>query len=491
MKIQRQYEQFQYDPKLSAARTLANALSLPLADQQLHRLDPEGPASIHFQLQELISPEVADNIWKSWHPDQVQRLEKPAFRKAFRQLLLKAVGLGYDVERFRNVARNLPDPEPDARNWIPAFEETIMGKDRSGIRLFLNTTHYNQYLSTPASDKEDWKSMFNTMYDGLFYELGIIYPSITIYQEAALAPNQYRIEWNDLKLPPVPVMSKGKILVNDTVERLKLILVQGEATINPANGSPCAFVAEADQGKCERAGLTTWNEIGYIILSISSKLRQAAPAFVNRYLIDYYLQSIAQVSPFVAGQFEQQKAKDLLTGIIRGLLAEQISVRDLSGILNAILKTNATIHTELSKYIVFAHNEDQVAFAPHKSSIQQLSARDYVEKIRRNMRRFISHKYTRGQSTLIVYLLDPELERLFLRNEELDQAAKEQVLQAVRNELGALPPSAQNPVVLTTMEVRYNFWKLTRVEFPYLACLAYQELSPDMNIQPIARISLS
>ena len=33
--------------------------------------------------------------------------------------------------------------------------------------------------------------------------------------------------------------------------------------------------------------------------------------------------------------------------------------------------------------------------------------------------------------------------------------------------------------------------KLIEKDFPRLAVLSYQELSPDMNIQPIARISLS
>ena len=47
--------------------------------------------------------------------------------------------------------------------------------------------------------------------------------------------------------------------------------------------------------------------------------------------------------------------------------------------------------------------------------------------------------------------------------------------------------SAESP---PTMEIRRYFRKLVELEFPHLAVLSYQELSPDMNIQPIARISL-
>ena len=44
-------------------------------------------------------------------------------------------------------------------------------------------------------------------------------------------------------------------------------------------------------------------------------------------------------------------------------------------------------------------------------------------------------------------------------------------------------------VVLTTFEVRRRLRWLIEREWPRLAVLAYQELSPDMNIQPIVRIS--
>jgi type III secretion protein V len=59
----------------------------------------------------------------------------------------------------------------------------------------------------------------------------------------------------------------------------------------------------------------------------------------------------------------------------------------------------------------------------------------------------------------------------------------------VAEEVGGLPPTTQKPVILTTLESRRPLRRLIDVEFPHLAVLSYQELSPDLNIQPIARIS--
>ena len=54
-----------------------------------------------------------------------------------------------------------------------------------------------------------------------------------------------------------------------------------------------------------------------------------------------------------------------------------------------------------------------------------------------------------------------------------------------------LPPGAKPPVILTTAEVRRYFRKIIELEFPQLSVLSYQELSENLRIQPIARVSLA
>ena len=50
--------------------------------------------------------------------------------------------------------------------------------------------------------------------------------------------------------------------------------------------------------------------------------------------------------------------------------------------------------------------------------------------------------------------------------------------------------SAQRPVILTSMDIRRYVRKLLEYEFnPPFSVVSYQELSPELNIQPVARIS--
>jgi type III secretion protein V len=137
---------------------------------------------------------------------------------------------------------------------------------------------------------------------------------------------------------------------------------------------------------------------------------------------------------------------------------------------------------------VFAHNAFPAALAASEHSLQ-LTVADYVSNVRASLKRYISHKYTRGQNTLIVYLLDPQIEARLRDPTELRLEERTEFIRCVRTEVGSLPPTAQEPVLLTSFECRLRLRNELRHEFPRLMVVSYQELSPDMNIQPIARIS--
>src|SRR4029450_8933439 len=96
------------------------------------------------------------------------------------------------------------------------------------------------------------------MRDGLFVELGGRVPGGGGRTNPTLPRGAYQIQIDE-----VPVVTGqatlGHILVNDTVDRLKLMNVQGFEAINPATRQPAAWVPEASKDMLEAAGLTTWD----------------------------------------------------------------------------------------------------------------------------------------------------------------------------------------------------------------------------------------
>jgi len=314
--------------------------------------------------------------------------------------------------------------------------------------------------------------MVPMMRDGLFYELGVKFPGIRVRgNETDLPDGTYIIMINE-----VPIisgnLSLANVLVNDTVDRLTLLNITGEEAINPANGSECAWIPEEYAGIAEQAGLTTWDAAGYMVLHLSSMLRKNASEFLGIQEVQNMLEQLEQAFPALVKEVVPKAVSPFqLTDIMRRLVEEEISIRDLRSVLQALAEWGQV-------------ESDTVML---------------TEYVRNALKRYISHKYTRGGNTLVVYLLDPQIEETVRGSIQHTQSGSylalepeitQEILTSVRNEVGNLPPTAQNPVILTTMEIRRYFRKLVELEFPHLAVLSYQELSPDMNIQPIARISL-
>ncbi|HEX8706055.1 MAG TPA: type III secretion system export apparatus subunit SctV, partial [Myxococcaceae bacterium] len=309
------------------------------------------------------------------------------------------------------------------------------------------------------------------MRDGLFVELGTRFPGVRARGNSGLPPGAYQIQINE-----VPVVTGqatiGHVLVNDTVDRLKLMNVQGFEAINPATRQPAAWVPEQYKDTLEAAGLTTWDVPGYIILHLAAILRRNARDFVGVQEVQTMLDQLEKAFPAIIKEVVPKVVNVLkLTDILQRLVEEEISTRDLRGILQSLAEYGQV-------------EADNVMLTEH---------------VRASLRRYISHKYARGTGTLVVYLLDPQIEEAIRGSIKrtsagthlaLEPELAQEIVQAVKAECGHLPPSAQRPVILTAMDIRRYVRKLLEYEFnPPFSVLSYQELAPDLNIQPVARIA--
>jgi type III secretory pathway component EscV len=111
-----------------------------------------------------------------------------------------------------------------------------------------------------------------------------------------------------------------------------------------------------------------------------------------------------------------------------------------------------------------------------------------VAFVRTGLKRQLSFQHTRGQTTLPVLLIDTEIEHSLAQG-PISANQRGEIINAIRSELKELIGRTP-PTLLTSIEARAALRNLTCAEFPRLPVLAYQELSADTNIQPLARISI-
>ncbi len=328
---------------------ILESLDIP-TEQEYQSLQDISPDEFVSSVGHFVTEEAVQKLWIEWNPDLAKRSEDPTFLTPFREMLAEAASLGFRLSRFKEISKKLPESTESKRSWIPFFEEAI---HECKIRVYLNKKEYQEWLGSRSNDDEEEQSFqqkIEMMTDGLFYELGLVFPLIDFLVDESLVSPYFRVEWNDFHLPAQKGLPKDKILVNDTVDRLTLLNIKGEEAINPANGSECAIISSEYKEIVEQAGLTAWKPDGYIILTLSAKIRKNAASFVNRSFIDLLLNQLNQAFPATVEQINKNFNKDVLVQIIRKLLAEEISIRNLRSILDCLLSLQSTVYTDLSKF---------------------------------------------------------------------------------------------------------------------------------------------
>jgi type III secretion protein V len=160
----------------------------------------------------------------------------------------------------------------------------------------------------------------------------------------------------------------------------------------------------------------------------------------------------------------------LLTDVLRRLIEEGISLRNLRDILGALAE-----------------------WAPQDRDPVSLT-----EHVRVALRRAITYKHAGDAGVLAAYLLDPMIEDAIRESIQktptgsylaLEPQISRDIVGAVGRAVG--PSGASGAVLLTGVEIRRYVRRLIETDHPGLAVLSFQELAPEAQIRPIARISIS
>jgi hypothetical protein len=453
---------------------------LPLPTIVAEDVDAQGLAAsvyaaIHQNRALILSLPLSNAIRSAWTGERDQAWLSRLSSGQVQEYLAALIAHGIKIDRAKEFVN--ASTASTIVDWTPQelFELTVAGLDRVSLKAWLGEAQYRWLLdsgdaadaSSPAG-KDSLRSMLEMMRDGLFYELGLMLPMVDIRRDDGLDSHSIRFQFNDLRFPPQPALEPGEFLVNDTVDRLALLKLNGRQAFNPVNGSECAVISENNGTRefCEQAGLTTWDPAGYFILALSAAIRCNAGLFLNTDVVRFQLGRLEEWFPSLIGALESRIPIHDLTRILRELLEEELSIRDLHGILEALLSIDGT----------------DAGHAPDWS-------RDGALAIRQALNRYISHKYTRGGNTIVVLLLDHAIEIRLMQDAPLEKQEHHRLLEALYEKVGGLPAVALNLPILTKIECRKKLEDLIKYEFPRIAVLCYQDLSTDMNIQPIDRVS--
>jgi len=313
--------------------------------------------------------------------------------------------------------------------------------------------------------------MIPKMRHSLYQDLGVRFPGVHVRTESpSLDKSEYAIHLNEVPIVRGKIILKH-LLTNETEETLRRYNLPFIAA-KGALGLPALWVDEKYQEILQRAKIRFWTGLEVLILHLSKFYRQYASEFIGIQEVRAILEFIEKSFPDLVKEVTRLVPLQKMTEIFRRLIQEQISVKDSRTVLEALSEWAQT-------------EKDTILL---------------TEYVRSSLKRYISYKYSLGQSVLSVYLLDPEIEDMIrgaIKQTSagsylaLDPDSVQLILHSLRTTIQPTPPGGQPPVLLTAIDVRRFARKLIEGEFPDLPVVSYQEIVPEIKIQPLGRIQLT
>ncbi|OZI33094.1 EscV/YscV/HrcV family type III secretion system export apparatus protein [Bordetella genomosp. 1] len=304
----------------------------------------------------------------------------------------------------------------------------------------------------------------------LYFDLGVPFPGIQLRFNEALTEQTYNI-----LLSEVPVsqgrLRPGHVLARDSEQNLQALQVPYEADKRFLPDVPTLWVADAQLPTLSAAGIPYLDAHQVLTWHLAFVLKKYSSDFIGIQETRFLLSAMEDRYPDLVKEALRVMPVQKVAEIMQRLVSEDISVRNLRTVLEALIEWGQK-------------EKDSVLL---------------TEYVRVSLKRHISYKYSSGQNILPAYLLAPNVEetvRGAVRQTSagsylaLDPNVSKRLLENIKRTVGDLSAAARKPVLLTSMDIRRYLRKMIEQDLYDLPVLSYQELTQEINVQPLARVDL-
>lgn len=304
----------------------------------------------------------------------------------------------------------------------------------------------------------------------LYFDLGVPFPGIFLRFNPNLERGFYVIMINEIPVSQGQ-FGHGKLWMREDPDNLRIMGVPFETGPAILPNLQTVWVDRTLQERLDALGMRYMTEADVVGYHLAFVLRRHAEEFLGiqetRQLIDAMEKDYKELVKEVQRVLPIQK----ITEVLKRLVSEDVSIRNLRAIFEALID-----------------------WAPKEKDTILL-----VEYVRGSLSRHICHKFRGAQNVLPAYMFTPDVEDK-IRNEirqtssgsylALDPVVVRKLVEKIKATVGDISQQPQRPVLLTSMDIRRYVRKMIEGELYDLSVLSYQELTKDINIQPLGRVSL-
>lgn len=382
-------------------------------------------------------------------------------------------GLGYMLKRIKET------PEaPDAKEeLVKSLTPTARPKPRPGAAgardEFAPTVPIILDISEDMGASLDYHSLNDELANlrrALYFDLGVPFPGINIRPHPGLPELSYVLNVNEIPISRGK-LEKDMVLARDSGDNLALLGVEfkkGERFLPDVDP---LWVPGTKAAMLERAGISVMSHPRILAYHLSLVLARHASSFLGMQETKYLLDKMEERAPDLVREATRLLPTQRIAEIFQRLVQEQVSIRDLRSILEALIE-----------------------WSPKEKDTVMLT-----EYVRSALKRQISYMYSKGQNMLPAILMDPSVEetiRKAVRQTSagaflaLDPDTTQRFLRGVTQAAGDYQSNTQRPVLMASMDIRRYVRRLIEAEHYSLPVVSYQEVTPEISIQPVSRIRL-
>jgi flagellar biosynthesis protein FlhA len=299
-------------------------------------------------------------------------------------------------------------------------------------------------------------------------ELGLIFPPIRIRDNMKLDPNAYSIKIKGVEVGKGEIkMGKYLAMNPGTVEEK----IEGEETLEPAFGLPAIWIDEENRQRAERLGYTVVDSPSVIATHLTEVIKSYASEVLGRQDVQTLINSLSTDYSAVVKEVKDAGATiGDVQKVLKGLLKEGVSIRDLVTILETI-----------ADYFPSVKDNDEL-----------------IELVRQALSRQICQQYLNEERKIPVITLakevEEELKKSVIDTERgkrfaMEPDSQKRLLQKISEEGSKARQKGMRPVFLTSPDVRSLFRNIVSSVLPNAAVLSSFEIVPDIRLEAVGTIA--
>lgn len=394
---------------------------------------------------------------------------------AFLLLATLTGGISYGLFRAQRVKQEAKERETEKLKQIappPSSDPAISRTMPLIMELGKELAPYVSYET--ATGKEYFRKLVE-LRDTLYRQLGIVFPALRV--NLVMMPfegeNNYRFWLHEAPIATGRIQG-DRLLVNAPAQHLEQHGIKAEATLNPADYKPAAWISRTEKGRAAALQVKVWDMDDVLLLHTSRFLRSHAMDFLSLQEVQWMVGETRKLYPVLVDEVVPKIiGLQQLTDVLKRLLSEEVGVRDLRTILQAIAEWYA---------------------------IDGGDTTELAEHIRMALRRRICFHLSGGKQRLLVYQMDPAVEDLIrdaIRQGPagsfvaMDYDQSELLARSLREQIADVATRTQIPVLLVDRSIRRYVKPALGESFPELRVLSYNELAPEIEVEPVGTITLA